>query len=51
MTQRGRRIRVSLGGWKEKTVNVESEIYREENLQGHFVADVTVSEIKTGKTY
>jgi hypothetical protein len=42
---------VSLRGWKEKKVDVESEIYREENLQGYFVEDVIVSENKNGKTY
>jgi hypothetical protein len=42
---------VSLRGWKEKKVHMESEIYREENLQGYFVADVIVSEIKNRKTY
>jgi len=38
-------------GRKEKKLNVESEIYREENLQEYFVADVIVSEMKNGKTH
>jgi hypothetical protein len=42
---------VSLKGRKEKKLNVGTEIYREENLQEYFVADVIVSEIKNWKTY
>jgi hypothetical protein len=30
---------------------VESEMFREENLQGYFAADGNVSDIKDGKTY
>jgi len=42
---------VSLRDRKEKKLNLESEIYREENLQEYFVADVIVNEIKNGKIY
>jgi hypothetical protein len=51
MTQWERRIRASAGDWKEKKLNVESEMFREENLQGYFAADGNVSDTKDGETY